>query len=228
MGGLGWVGLGWIGVGLGWEGEGEGGRAESLASSGSVSFSLRTHGRMGPMHACMHAWVGGRAAGRMVGGLVGSEEAQRQRANRGLVALQAAPGVGGALSAMGRADVYCVYFRGVRGPSGAGAVAPRAAPMALSSMRRTWPREIVLGSSAPGLGWAEARLAKCPNRPPWIRLPAGPIPSWGHQHTSWVLSSLSDRVACASGWVLCPCAMTGPRALRGAERAHDPRHLQTR
>ncbi len=30
------------------------------------------------------------------------------------------------------------------------------------------------------------------------------------------------------GPILCPRAMTMPRAMRGAERAHDPRHLQTR
>jgi hypothetical protein len=79
----------------------------------------------------------------------------------------------------------------------------------------------------PGLG---SRLAKCPdgpNRPPWIPPPAGPIPSWGHQHTSWVLGCyLSASHACL-GPILGPCAMTGARAMRGAERAHDPGHLQT-
>ncbi len=42
--------------------------------------------------------------------------------------------------------------------------------------------------------WPRARLVKWPgrpNRPPWIPPPAGPIASWGRQHTSWVLGRLS-------------------------------------
>ncbi len=84
----------------------------------------------------------------------------------------------------------------------------------------------------PGVRCLRPRLVKCPDgpsRPPWVPPPVGPISSSGHQHTSWVLGWLSECVACASGSILGPhCAMTGPRAMRGAERAHDPRHLQTR
>ena len=95
-----------------------------------------------------------------------------------------------ARAAVGRAGGYVGYFREVRGAAGAGAVDPRAAPMAHSSLRRAWAREIAIRCDAMrvwGRTGLRPRLAKCPdhqNRPPWIPSPAGPIPSWGHQHTS--------------------------------------------
>ncbi len=50
------------------------------------------------------------------------------------------------------------------------------------------------------------------------------FPSWRHHRTSWVLSTSHARL----GPVLSSCTTTWPRAMRGAERAHDPRHLQAR
>jgi hypothetical protein len=39
--------------------------------------------------------------------------------------------------------------------------------------------------------WFGKRCPGRPGRPPWIPPPAGPIASWGRQHTSWVLGRLS-------------------------------------
>ncbi len=85
--------------------------------------------------------------------------------------------------------------------------------------------------SAPG------RHIKCPdhpNRPPWIPPPAGPSPSWGHQHTSHMLGWLPECAACAfgalSGWpYLGPCAMLGLRAMQamhGHMHGHTYLHTQ--
>jgi hypothetical protein len=46
------------------------------------------------------------------------------------------------------------------------------------------------------LVWVSEARADPPGFPP----PAGPIPSWGHQHTSYVLKWLSECVA----YALCP------------------------
>ena len=53
-----------------------------------------------------------------------------------------------ARAAVGRAGGYVGYFREVRGAAGAGAVDPRAAPMAHSSLRRAWAREIAIRCDA--------------------------------------------------------------------------------
>jgi hypothetical protein len=78
-------------------------------------------------------------------------------------------------------------------------------------------------------GWSKAPFGEVPRQPKptlWIRPPAGPIPSWSHQHTSWVLSSLSDCEACVPGWVLCPCAMG--RGPCGAPNGHTTQDISKR
>ncbi len=82
-----------------------------------------------------------------------------------------------------RGRVCQLFSRGPRAP-GAVAVDPRAASMALSSLWRTWPREVALLRTqsafgrGPGHGQGR-RMMECTgrrNRPPWIPPPAGPSP----------------------------------------------------
>jgi hypothetical protein len=79
----------------------------------------------------------------------------------------------------------------------------------------------------PGLGWSEAQTDR-PILPPWISPPADPISFWGHQRTSGCLGAYLSSSQAHLGPILCPCAMTRLRAMRGGERADDPGHLQTR
>ncbi len=97
----------------------------------------------------------------------------------------------------------------------------------------------VLCAMHPALAW------RVPGRP-WPGVVGGPVPrppeptppGFRHQQAPFPPGAISrppGYVGCyLSAWhgrlgpILGPCAMTGPRAMRGAERAHDPRHLQAR
>ncbi len=113
-----------------------------------------------------------------------------------------------------------------------------AAPMGLSSLRRTWLREIALRRSAwralgrtwsgvvGGLGvWlSETRR---PEPTPLDSAPSRPHPLLGslaHLLGAWILS---ECVACTFGAIRCPFAMTGRGPCR-APNGHMTRHLQTR
>jgi hypothetical protein len=131
-----------------------------------------------------------------------------------------------ARAAVGRTD-GCF---GIHGPRGGGAHGYFIRVEDLAERNRAlMGRNMRFGADL--VWWPRAPFGEVPRRPeptPWIPPQAGPTPFWDHQHTSWVLGVLFECIACASGACPGPCAMTGPRAMRGAERAHDPRRLQTR
>jgi hypothetical protein len=84
----------------------------------------------------------------------------------------------------------CRLFRGTEGPGSsrrgpASRVHGTCVSLYISDAKRVRART-----------WScpRARSMKCPgrpNRPPCIPPPAGPIASWGRQHTSWVFGRLS-------------------------------------
>ncbi len=68
----------------------------------------------------------------------------------------------------------------------------------------------------PGLVWSEAPFGcpvpRPPKPTPQDSVPAGPIPSWGHHTPPGCLGAYLVASHACFGPILCPCAMTGPRA----------------
>ncbi len=136
-----------------------------------------------------------------------------------------AAGVGGARALVDRADGHVSHFLEVRGAAGAGAV-DRERRLGHETSRYGAARGASGGG--PGLGWSLGFVLKWsePN-PPGFRPQQAPSPP-GVISTPPVCSGgYPSASPVHSGLILGPCAMTGPRAIRGAEQTRDPRHFQT-
>jgi hypothetical protein len=137
-----------------------------------------------------------------------------------------------ARAAGGRAGGYVGYFREVRGSGRRGPASGAHGPLIPAEGLGARNRDSVGRNARLGadLVWGPvcSSAQRAQTDPPGIRpqqasSPPGVISTppecfWGYLSASY--ARLEP--------ILGPCAMTGPRAMRGAERAHDPRHLQTR